>query len=72
MGQLVLGEHSIQLLKQSLEIEKHFYGDDHPAIANTLIELSASYYDLGDIQKAKKVGHDAFILLQNTYNPLRK
>ena len=67
-----MGEHSIELLKRSLEIEKHFYGDDHPDVANTLIEISASHYDLGDTQKAKKVAYDAFTLLQNTYNPLRK
>ena len=60
------------MLKRSLEIKKNVYGEDHPDIASTLINLSSHYHDLGDILNAEKMAQDVLHLLQNTHNPLSK
>ena len=63
------GKQSIELLKRALEIKKQVYGEDHPNIARTLLCLSESYHDLGDIHQAKKMAQDAILLLQSTRDP---
>ena len=62
----------MELLNRSLEIKKRFYGKDHPEIAEILHALSGSYLNLGDIQMAKWMARDAFVLLQDAHNPLCK
>ena len=69
LGDLLGGEHGIDLLKRALEIEKSVYGEDHPALATTLVVLGEIYRDLGDLQKAKKMVEDALFMLQNINNP---
>lgn len=66
------GKHAIDVLKQSLEIMKIVYGEDHPDIAIILIGLSSHYHDLGDILNAKTIAQDALRLLQDTYSPFSK
>ena len=66
------GKQSLELLKRALEIKKHVYGEDHPNIARTLLCLSETYHDMGDIHQAKKMAQDAFLLLQSTHDPPRK
>ena len=68
LGLLSGGNHGIDMLKRALEIEKNVYGEDHPEVAGTLIGLSYLYRNLGDIQNAKKMAQDAFIMLQNVHN----
>ena len=66
------GKHAIDVLKQSLEITKIVYGEDHPDIAIILIGLSSHYHDLGDILNAKTIAQDALRLLRDTYSPFSK
>ena len=72
LGNVMKGKQSIELLKRALEIKKQVYGEDHPNIARTLLCLSESYHDLGDIHQAKKMAQDAILLLQSTHDPPRK
>ena len=67
-----MGEHGIDLLKRALEIKKSVYGEDHPEVARTLLALGDLYYDLGDLQSAKKMVQDALFILQNINNPACK
>ena len=69
LGVLVGGEHGIDQLKRALEIDKSVYGKDHPEVARTLLVLGYLYRDLGDLQKAKKMAHNAWFILQNFDNP---
>lgn len=72
LGNVMKGKQSLELFKRALEIKKHVYGEDHPNIARTLLCLSETYHDMGDIHQAKKMAQDAFLLLQSTHDPPRK
>ena len=67
LGFLLGGEHGIDLLKRALAIKKIVCGEDHPEVATTLFVLGDLYYDLGDLQKSKKIVQDALFMLQNTH-----
>ena len=69
LGDLLGGEHGIDLLKRALEIKKSVYGEDHPEVARTLFVLGNRYRDLGDLQMAKNMVQDALFMLQDINNP---
>lgn len=67
MGSLGKFQKALEMAERALDLNRSVYGEKHPYVANSLLEISTCLYSLGDYSTAQERWQEGYAIYKNMY-----
>ncbi len=68
-SELEHGAESVRLLEEAMELDRRYYGPNHPRFANTLNSIGVSHFQLGNYDEAEAAYREALRIGRDRFGP---